>query len=59
MKNRDEKMTQKMDMERLQAILQLLSLLLYGLDVGNYARVNESNFIDDIDELWICDNARW
>ena len=48
-----------MDMERLQAILQLLSLLLYGLDVGNYARVNESNFIDDIDQLWICDNARW
>ena len=37
--NRDEKMTRKMDMERLQAMLQLLSLLLYGLDVGNYAKV--------------------
>ena len=39
LKNRDEKMTRKMDMERLQAMLQLLSLLLYGLDVGNYAKV--------------------
>ena len=48
-----------MDMERLQAMLQLLSLLLYGLDVGNYARVNESNFIYDIDLLLIGDNARW
>ena len=39
LKNRYEKMTQKMDMERLQAMLQLLSLLLYGLDFGNYAKV--------------------
>ena len=39
LKNRDEKMTRKMDMERLQAMLQLLSFLLYGLDVGNYAKV--------------------
>ena len=29
------------------------------LGIENYARVNESNFIDDIDELWISDNARW
>ena len=29
------------------------------LGIENYARVNESNFIDDIDELWIGDNARW
>ena len=39
LKNRNEKMTRKMDMERLQAMLQLLNLLLYGLDVGNYAKV--------------------
>ena len=29
------------------------------LGIENYARVNERNFIDDIDELWIGDNARW
>ena len=32
-------------------------LILYGLDVGNYSKINESNFIDD--ELWIGDNAGW
>ena len=59
MKNRDEEMTRKIDMENLQAMLRLLSWLLYSLDVGNYSKVNASNFIDDIDELWIGDNARW
>ena len=29
------------------------------LGIENYARVNESNFIDNIGELWIGDNARW
>ena len=32
-------------------------LMLYGLDVGNYSKINESNFIGDNDELWIGDNA--
>ena len=27
--------------------------------IENYARVNENNFIGDIDELRIGDNARW
>ena len=48
-----------MDMESLQAMPRLLSWLLYSWDVGNYSKVNESNFINDIDELWIGDNARW
>ena len=34
-------------------------LILYGLDVRNYSKINESNFIGDIDELWIGDNAGW
>ena len=59
MKNRHEKMTRNIDMESLQAMPQLLSWLLYSLDVGNYSTANESNFINDIDELWIGDNARW
>ena len=59
MKNRDEEMTRKINMEKLRAMPRLLNWLLYGLDVGNYSKVNESNFIVDIDELWIGDNARW
>ena len=33
----------------------------HSMDLGieNYATVNESNFIGDIDELWIGDYARW
>ena len=34
-------------------------LILYGLDVWNYSKINESNFIGDINELWIGDNAVW
>ena len=34
-------------------------LVLYGLDVGNYSKINESSFIGEIDELWIGDNAGW
>ena len=29
------------------------------LGVGNYAMVNESNFIDEFDELWIGDYDGW
>ena len=59
MKNLDEEMTRKINMKKLQAMPQLLSWLLYGLDVGNYSNVNESNFINEFGELWIGDNARW
>ena len=31
----------KMEMENLQAMLRLLSISLYGLDIGNYAKVYE------------------
>ena len=34
-------------------------LMLYGLDIENYSKINESNFIGDNDELWIGDNAGW
>ena len=40
-------------------MLRLLSWVLYSLNVGKYSKINESNFIGDIDELWIGDNARW
>ena len=58
MKNRDEEITERL-IWKLQTVLRLLNWLLYGLDVGNYSKINESNFIGDIDELWIGDNARW
>ena len=44
------------EMEILQAMLHLLSLSLYDLGVGNYAKVNQINFIGDY-ELWIGDNV--
>ena len=34
-------------------------LMLYDLGVGNYSNINESNFIDEIDELWFGDYAGW
>ena len=52
MKNRDEEMTERL-IWKLQTVLRLLNWLLYGLDVGNYSKINESNFIGDIDELWM------
>ena len=58
MKNRDEEMIERF-LWKLQTVLRLLNWLLYGLDVGNYSKINESNFIGDIDELWIGDNAGW
>ena len=58
MKNRDEEMTERL-IWKLQAVLRLLNWLLYGLDVGNYSKINESNFIGDIYELWIGDNVGW
>ena len=58
MKNRDEEMTKGL-IWKLQSVLQLLNWLLYGLDVRNYSKINESNFIGDNDELWIGDNAGW
>ena len=48
MKNRDQEMTRKSNMEKLQTMLRLLSWLLYSLDVGNYSKINESNFIGDL-----------
>ena len=58
MKNRDEEMTKEL-IWKLQLVLRLLNWLLYGLEVGNYSKINESNFIGDNDELWIGDNAGW
>ena len=58
MKNRDEEMTKEL-IWKLQSVLRLLNWSLYGLDVGNYSKINESNFIGDNDELWIGDNAGW
>ena len=58
MKNRDEEMTERL-IWKLQTVLRLLNWILYGLDVENYSKINESNFIGVIDELWIGDNAGW
>ena len=58
MKSRDEKMAERL-IWKLQTVLRLLNWILYGLDVRNYSKINESNFIGDIDELWIGDNAGW
>ena len=57
MENRDEEMTKEL-IWKLQSVLRLLNWLLYGLDVGNHSKINESNFIGDNDELWIGDKCR-
>ena len=56
MENRDEKSTREIDMEKLQAMLQLLSLSLYGL-VSEIMQKFEQNiiFINGDDALWIGD----
>ena len=34
-------------------------LILYDLGIGNYAMLNESNFIGEFDDLWIGDYDVW
>ena len=46
------------EMEILQAMLQLLSLSLYGLVSEIMQKLTKINFIGD-DELWIGDNVIW
>ena len=57
MKNRDEKNDKRIYGNCYQC--SATQLMLYGLDVGNYSKINESNFIGEIDELWIGDYAGW
>ena len=49
MKNRDEKNDKRAYGNCYQC--SATQLMLYGLDVGNYAMINESNFIGDNDQL--------
>ena len=57
MKNRDEKNDKRIYGNCYQC--SATQLMLYGMDIANYSKINKSNFIDEVDELWIGDYAVW
>ena len=57
MKNRDKENDKRIYGNCYQC--SATQLMLYGRDVGNYSKINESNFIGEIDELRIGDYAGW
>ena len=58
MKNRDEVMTERFNMEIANSA-PATKLDTLWLGYRKLLKDNESNFIDEFDELWIGDNAGW